>query len=193
MASSFPRLRRHSLDAFLPLLTQRPGIVVNSLWFNAFWLSAVLGGNSMLAVPAALLVVHLWWIRMDLAEVIFILCVVLLGAAIDSVLVVYGVFEFSTTPLIPAWLILLWAGFAATVRHSLRVFDRHWAIAALFGGFGGATSYFAGEKLGVVGFGHSLQATLLTLVCIWMLLLPLLYRLSDLLTALVVAMSEKPS
>ncbi len=161
----------------LPLL-DRPGVLINSLWFNVFWLSAVLGQNSWIAVPITLLVIHGYWTKNDLSEWCFIASVAVLGAAVDSLLSVAGVFVFASGLLAPIWLVLLWAGFAATVRHSLFWLKRSSILCAAFGAFGGTTSYLAGARLGAVDFGYSEVATLFILMGVWAIVLPLVFRWS---------------
>ena len=85
--------------------------VANAVLFQIGWLTCVLGGNSRrLLVALAVLVIHLCWISSWAAEGGLILSVVIVGTAVDSVLRGAGVFAFQDqSPLIPLWLMLLWA------------------------------------------------------------------------------------
>lgn len=47
-------------------------------------------------------------------------------------------------PLIPLWLMLLWALLATTLRHCLAWTARPWWLASLLGGVAGPLSYYAG-------------------------------------------------
>jgi len=96
--------------------------LTNAVLFQVGWLACVLGGDSLwLLLALAVLVIHLGWISSWAEEGRLILSVVLVGTAVDSLLRVAGVFEFQDlSPLIPLWLMLLWALLATTLRHCLQ-------------------------------------------------------------------------
>ena len=102
--------------------------VANAVLFQIGWLICVLGGNSLwLLLALAVLVIHLRWISSWAAEGRLILCVVIVGTAVDSVLRYLDVFRFAdASPLIPLWLMLLWALLATTLRHCLAWSARPW-------------------------------------------------------------------
>ncbi len=108
--------------------------------FQIGWLACVLGGNSLwLLLALAVLVIHLRWISSWAEEGRLILSVVIVGTAVDSVLRGLGVFEFQDlSPLIPLWLMLLWALLATTLRHCLAWSARPWWLASMLGAVGGA-------------------------------------------------------
>ncbi|WP_212626573.1 DUF2878 domain-containing protein [Pseudomonas sp. PP3] len=151
--------------------------LANALLFQLGWFACVMGGNSLwLLVALAALVIHLLWISSWVREGRLILGVVVLGTAVDSFLRWLGVFEFKDlSPLIPLWLMLLWALLATTLRHCLRWSARPMWRASLLGAVGGPLSYYAGGQLAGVQFPFGVLPTLIGLGLLWALLFPLLH------------------
>jgi hypothetical protein len=154
--------------------------VANAVLFQLGWLACVLGGNSLwLLLALAALVIHLRWISSWAAEGRLILCVVIVGTAVDSVLRYLDVFRFTdASPLIPLWLMLLWALLATTLRHCLAWSARPWWLASGLGAVGGALSYYAGGRLAGVQFPYGEAATLIVIGLLWAGLFPLLHLLA---------------
>ncbi|MBV4456699.1 DUF2878 domain-containing protein [Pseudomonas sp. COR58] len=157
-----------------------PERLANAVLFQIGWLACVLGGNSLwLLVALAVLVIHLRWVSSWAAEGRLILCVVIVGTGVDSVLRGLGVFEFrDPSPLIPLWLMLLWALLGTTLRHCLQWSARPWWRASLLGAAGGALSYGAGGQLSGVGFAYGQWPTLIGIGLLWALLFPLLHGMA---------------
>lgn len=154
--------------------------IANAVLFQLGWLACVLGGNSLwLLLAVAALVIHLRWISSWAAEGRLILCVVIVGTAVDSVLRYLDVFRFAdASPLIPLWLMLLWALLATTLRHCLAWSARPWWLASALGAVGGALSYYAGGRLAGVQFPYGEAATLIVIGLLWAGLFPLLHLMA---------------
>lgn len=154
--------------------------VANALLFQLGWLACVLGGNSLwLLLALATLVIHLRWISSWAEEGRLILCVVIVGTAVDSVLRQLGVFRFAdASPLIPLWLMLLWALLATTLRHCLAWSARPWWLASALGAVGGALSYYGGGRLAGVQFPYGEVLTLIVIGLLWAGLFPLLHLMA---------------
>ena len=154
--------------------------VANAVLFQVGWLACVIGGNSLwLLLALAVLVIHLGWISSWAAEGRLILSVVIVGTAVDSLLRAAGVFEFQDlSPLIPLWLMLLWALLATTLRHCLQWSARPWWRAAVLGAVGGPLSYYAGSQLAGVEFGFDVAPTLIGLALLWAVVFVGLHRLA---------------
>ncbi|GLH46111.1 DUF2878 family protein [Pseudomonas moraviensis] len=154
--------------------------IANAVLFQLGWLACVLGGNSLwLLLALAALVIHLRWISSWAAEGRLILCVVIVGTAVDSVLRYLDVFRFAdASPLIPLWLMLLWALLATTLRHCLAWSARPWWLASALGAVGGALSYYAGGRLAGVQFQYGEAATLIVIGLLWAGLFPLLHLMA---------------
>jgi hypothetical protein len=108
------------------------------------------------------MVLHYCLSSQNLAKDIkLILVISSIGAVLDSLLAILGVFTFSKAYLllapqsIPLWLYLLWLAFAMTLARSLSWFVvRGWLFLVL-AIVGGPLSYIAGRKLGAVSFEDS--------------------------------------
>ena len=155
--------------------------LANAVLFQCGWFACVLGGNSpWLLVGVAVLAIHLLWVSAWSKEGQVILAITLLGTVIDTSLRTFGVFHFSMPgPLIPMWLILLWAVLATTLRHCLAWSAQPWWRASLLGAVGGPLSYYAGSQLSGVSFGYATTPTLIGLSVLWALLFPLLHWIAD--------------
>ena len=154
--------------------------LANAALFQCGWFACVLGGDSAwLLVGLAVLAVHLLWISSWAEDGALIVGVMLAGTLLDSALRALGVFQFSEPgPLIPFWLMLLWALLATTLRHCLAWTARPWWRAAVLGALGGPLSYYAGSQLAGVQFGYGLTPTLAGLAPLWALLFVGLQRLA---------------
>lgn len=154
--------------------------IANAVLFQLGWLACVLGGNSLwLLLALAALVIHLRWISSWAAEGRLILCIVIVGTAVDSVLRYLDVFRFAdASPLIPLWLMLLWALLATTLRHCLAWSARPWWLASALGALGGALSYYGGGRLAGVQFPYGDIPTLILIGLLWAVLFPLLHLMA---------------
>ncbi|WP_122507862.1 DUF2878 domain-containing protein [Pseudomonas sp.] len=154
--------------------------IANAVLFQLGWLACVLGGNSLwLLLAVAALVIHLRWISSWAAEGRLILCVVIVGTAVDSVLRYLDVFRFAdASPLIPLWLMLLWALLATTLRQCLAWSARPWWLASALGAVGGALSYYGGGRLAGVQFPYGDIPTLILIGLLWAVLFPLLHLMA---------------
>ena len=155
--------------------------LANAVLFQCGWFACVLGGDSRwLLIGIAALGAHLLWISSWAREGRVILAVTALGTLVDTALRGLGVFEFNTPgPLIPLWLILLWALLATTLRHCLAWSARPWWLASLLGAVGGPLSYYAGSQLAGVSFAYGTAPTLIGLALLWAMLFPLLHRIAQ--------------
>ncbi|CRM93174.1 MULTISPECIES: DUF2878 domain-containing protein [Pseudomonas] len=154
--------------------------LANAVLFQCGWFACVLGGDSLwLLVGVAALVIHLLWISSAAEDGVLIISVTLAGTLLDTLLRSLGVFHFSEPgPLIPFWLMLLWALLATTLHHCLAWSARPWWCAALLGAMGGPLSYYAGSQLAGVQFGFGLGPTMAGLAVIWAWVFVGLHRLA---------------
>ncbi|MGU9808038.1 DUF2878 domain-containing protein [Pseudomonas sp. LF052] len=151
--------------------------LANAVLFQCGWFACVLGGDSgWLLVVGAVLAIHLLWISSWSREGRVILAVTLLGTVVDTALRTFGVFHFSFPgPLIPFWLVLLWALLATTLSHCLAWSAQPWWRASVLGAVGGPLSYYAGSQLAGVSFGYGTVPTLVGLALLWALVFPVLH------------------
>nr|WP_262417107.1 DUF2878 domain-containing protein [Pseudomonas sp. SH10-3B] len=154
--------------------------MANAVLFQCGWFACVLGGDGpWLLVGLAVLAIHLLWISSWAQDGALIIRVTALGTVLDTLLRSLGVFHFSEPgPLIPFWLILLWAVLATTLRHCLAWSARPWWRAAALGAIGGPLSYYAGSQLAGVYFGYALLPTMTGLALLWAVVFVALHRVA---------------
>jgi hypothetical protein len=76
-----------------------------------------------------------------------------LGVVLDNLLAAGGLVTYEGSLLVglsPLWLVAIWAGFGATLRHSQSLFVRTRLHATLTGALGGPLAYMGGTKLGAL-------------------------------------------
>jgi hypothetical protein len=150
----------------------------NGIWFYLLWACAIAGREAWMPVTLALLAVHFIAVDDIRMELVAALPLMTLGVLIDSILGHIGFFRFVGDWWAPLWLAALWLGFVVCLHRSLRFLDRHWLLCAVFGGAGGAFSYWTGMKLGAVEFGLSESLSVALLALLWGLLFPVLVYLN---------------
>jgi hypothetical protein len=154
--------------------------LANAALFQCGWFACVLGGDGpWLLIGVAVLAVHLLWISSWAKDGALMIGVTVAGTLLDTLLRALGVFQFSEPgPLIPFWLMLLWALLATTLRHCLAWSARPWWRAAVLGAVGGPLSYYAGSQLAGVEFGFDVAPTLIGLALLWAVVFVGLHRLA---------------
>jgi hypothetical protein len=155
----------------------------NLIAFNIVWFGLVMLGNLFVPVALLWLAVHLVQSQYKISEMKLVVAVAAIGASIDLALSFAGIFNFSSTNLLPLWLLVLWCCFAATIAHSLSFLSEKpiWQLGV--GAIFPPLSYFAGAQLGAVTFGFSTLFTLSILSVIWALLLVVFFGLKSCLIA----------
>ena len=147
-------------------------LIFNALWFQCCWIGAVVLQNYVILLT--LLAVHfMWFVQFSKAELKATLCCAGIGIVIDQLLTHNQLFIFAT-PWIPAWLALLWWCFCCSIGHSLQFLRGRMLICSVFGGIGGAASYYAGSKLGAVDFYYTELTSVLVIGVVWAFLCPIL-------------------
>ncbi|TAM94725.1 MAG: DUF2878 domain-containing protein [Rhodanobacteraceae bacterium] len=117
--------------------------------YEAVWFAAVIGAGRDLAWPgAAATVLFAAWrlgvsrhrgLELSIAGV-----ALLLGVLFDAMLVWAGVAQYAApwpSPLVPAWLTVLWAAFALTIVPLFGYLHERLVLAAVFGAIGGPLAY----------------------------------------------------
>ena len=143
---------------------------LNFALFQSIWFAAILGRESLEWLLMLLLMVHLLLCADRKAEMKIMLLCAGLGSVVDIILTLTGVFVFDPAPWplpIPVWLIALWLGFAATLRHSLSYFLARPAIAIPAASLAAPLSYFAAMRLDAVVFGFGTLFTIVLIGILW--------------------------
>ena len=146
-------------------------MLINFILFQSIWFGCILFGNTFLPVAIALVAFHLYYTKCSKPDVVIITASAVIGLFVDSMLMAFGVFEFNhgvVVPfLIPPWLVLIWAGFAMTLNHSLRYFQQKPWLAFVGGSISGPLSYLAGARLGAIEIPLGLWQTAIIFAVIW--------------------------
>ncbi|WP_192022313.1 DUF2878 domain-containing protein [Shewanella sp. WPAGA9] len=144
--------------------------IINACAFQVIWWAGVLAGNQLILIPALLIVWHFVVSQQNKWDLKVMLVSALAGCLVDSLLTVFGIFEFASFPI---WLGLLWAYFAISLNYSLALFNHlPVAIQALLGGVFGSLSYIGGANLGAVTLPQGTATTAIVLFVIWFVLFP---------------------
>ncbi|NVK26384.1 MAG: DUF2878 domain-containing protein [Gammaproteobacteria bacterium] len=163
-------------------------MIINFVGYYVAWLGLVLFGNVFVPFALALLVIHLLGVvthpSRQKAELKLIVSVAMLGSLVDGLLTQLSIFHFhrgSLLPLlsIPYWLVILWACFAATLAHSLKVLSKSKILQALVGAVFAPLSYVAGYKFDAVQLGYSVFSTYLVLATVWAVIIVVCFSLKD--------------
>ncbi|RBP50805.1 DUF2878 domain-containing protein [Arenicella xantha] len=157
--------------------------LINASLFQATWFACVLGSAKGLLWPAfaccaALASYQLHNKRRVESDLQLVALSVLLGLMVDTLWLQLGFLQFTdprpVTAMSPAWIMLLWVGFALTINHSLSWINAHPLLPAVLGGIGGPLSYLAGERLGAVTFTTNVTALMIYIGIAWAISLTLL-------------------
>ena len=155
-----------------------PAKLGNAVLFNLSWFAILVTHSSVIAL--AILVLHLALpfalLGKGRSEAVLIAGVTLVGAALDQLLFLTGVFTLAgQSALAPFWLACLWPVFATTLMHAFDGLQRRPVLAAAAGALGGALSYIAGARLTAVEFSSPLWGPLV-IALLWAVLFPLLLK-----------------
>jgi len=111
------------------------------------------------------------------------LVAVLIGLILDTTWVKQGWLEFAagwdSSERAPLWILMLWAGLALTLNHSLAWLQSRLVLAAVLGGVSSPFSYMAAARLGAVNIVTESGVWFVGLGLSWAIALPLLLWLAN--------------
>ncbi|WP_434952736.1 DUF2878 domain-containing protein [Shewanella sp. HL-SH4] len=145
-------------------------ILLNAVSFQAIWWLGVLYQNQFILVSLMLIGLHFLLSDQKRADVLILLVITALGAAVDVGLTYFGVFVFASTPW---WLLLLWGYFSLTLNVSLGFAHKfNLPVQVIIGGVSGCLSYLAGAKFDAVILPLGMTPSAIILAVIWSVLFP---------------------
>ncbi len=163
--------------------------IINAVGFNLAWWTCVLGVKWSLpwlgaVMMAIYLLIHLRILGLGKREMLFIMVIGAAGTVVDSVLATTGVIHYEgrwpiVNWLAPAWIIAMWAGFAALINHSLKWLKGRYILAFLLGAIFGPPAYFTGVKFDVLEFHLASPTMIAILSMVWGLSIPAMVWLSQ--------------
>ena len=161
---------------------------LNMLWMQALWFGAVIGAakQQLWLAPLLLMGFAFWELRPGrriYGDFQLMLVAVLIGLILDSTWVRLGWLEFTAGRTLsgraPLWILLLWAGLALTLNHSLAWLQSRLVLAAVLGGISSPLSYLAAARLGAVTIVTESWVWFVGLGLSWALTLPILLWLAS--------------
>lgn len=162
------------------------GTLVNLIAVQIGWLASVLGAAAGMpylgpAFAAVWLPLHIVAAKPSAdIELKLILAAGGLGYLLDSTLVLAGLLSFPAQAQLGApstlWMVALWLGFAATLRHALGWLRGRYLLGALLGAIVGPFAYWSGSKLGAVELTDTV-ASLAAVGVEWLIVMPVLLAL----------------
>ena len=184
-ASGAPALARAvARDAGAPSRLRQ---VANFVVFEAAWFGCILGvangrpgwGTGVLAAAIAW---HLAISARPSTELALVAILGVVGLVAESLVVARGNVAYPAGQpvawLAPYWMVALWGEFAIALNVTLRWLKRRPLLAALLGAVFGPLSFLGGVRLGAARFVDE-PAALVTLACMWAVLMPLVMWISD--------------
>lgn len=162
--------------------------LANLVLFQMTWIAAVGGAGYGYWWPGLLMLALfvVWHCSMTTdwrADLTLAALLSVIGFAADTALLHAGVLSYATPiPWIqaaPIWIVVLWAGFALTLNHSMGFLHGQswWAVA--FGFLGGPLAYWVAVNVwDAASFGDSPLYSLLALAVVWAILTPVAMALA---------------
>jgi hydrogenase/urease accessory protein HupE len=154
-------------------------MLLNLICFNGSWFGLVYFGNSFVPFSLLWLGLHIYYCKVPFIEFKLIISITIIGTFIDSTLLSADILLFDSRTIIPLWLISLWAGFAATITHSLQFLSHSKKLQFVIGFIFPPLSYIAGASLSAVEFGSSTLVTYFILAPVWGAVMVLCFLLKD--------------
>jgi len=161
---------------------------INMLWMQGLWFGAVIGAaQGLLWLAPVLLMGFAFWefrpVRRVYGDFQLMLVAVLIGLILDTTWVKLGWIEFAASWALseraPLWILLLWAGLALTLNHSLAWLQSRLVLAAFLAGVSSPLSYLAASRLGAVDIVTESWLWFVGLGLSWAVALPLLLWLAS--------------
>ena len=156
--------------------------MINYALYQIGWFACVLGGASHRPWTGCLIALTLVGVHLKRSlersrEVRLIALATAFGVIVEMFQIAVSTYRSTSGTVIdalpPAWLLMMWAQFATTFRHSLRPVIMRPARAALLGAAGGPLAFLAGERLGAVTLLPPLTHGLVRLSISWAVALAL--------------------
>jgi hypothetical protein len=163
--------------------------LLNLIGFQLVWIACVAGAGSgawwpgvaALALFAGWELLHSENVRTDLGLLVRVCA---LGLVVDSVFAASGTLVYAAAlpsqSAAPVWILALWAGFALTLRRSLRwLMGRPWLAALLGGVFGPLSYWIAGSAWGAVDFAAPTGVVIALLAVAWAVAMPVCVHFAE--------------
>jgi cation transport ATPase len=152
-------------------------MLLNVIGFNLSWFGLILIGNEFIPLALVFLCSHFYQVKQKKCELKLVFTVAILGIFVDFLLVYNGLYSFNNQVL-PVWLMVLWACFAATITTSLSFLKSSILFQISAGALLAPISYLAAANLSVITFNYSTLIVFITLAFFWAPLMVLFFYLA---------------
>jgi hypothetical protein len=164
-------------------------LLLNVVFFQVIWLLCVAGagkGYAWAGLPALIVfcAYHAYVSTTRKADFTLMGLCILIGGACDTLLLQLGLLRFDqpvpSTEFAPVWILMLWAGFALTLNHSMAFFKGKLLASIVFGVLGGPLAYWVANHVwSAVQFTAPDWQVYGALAIVWGLLTPVLLALGS--------------
>jgi hypothetical protein len=160
---------------------------INMLWMQALWFGAIIGAAQQLfwLAPVVMACFICWEFRPArrvYGDVQLMLVAVLIGLILDTTWVKLGWIDYADnldlSERAPLWILLLWAGLALTLNHSLAWLQSRLVLAGVLSGLSSPLSYLGAARLGAVDIISESWLWAVVLGFSWAVTVPLLLWLA---------------
>lgn len=160
-------------------------VILNIILYQLVWFGCVFFQDKFLLPGVVLIVLHLLLCKDKSQELAVVAYCASMGLVMDATLTLVGIFEFTATPSflpIPLWLILIWVGFAGTLRHGLRFFMERPLLALSAAAIGAPFIYHTASRFGAVSFPVGPVVTGVVVSAVWFFLMMMFLLFTKLLS-----------
>ena len=171
------------------IMSDKLKMIINIVGFYIGWWGCILGSSDGLPYIGPLLmllfiIVHVAFFVKDYKELQFIILIVIIGTIVDSGLVLSEYFVYAGAysddlAIAPLWITAMWAGFAATVNHSMVFFQKKWILMVVAGGIFGPAAYFTGKGFGAIYFELNTLFSALIIGVVWAISMPMVFYINE--------------
>ena len=162
--------------------------ILNIIGFQIGWWVCALGAQNSLdylgpLYMATFIIIHMRFISKKYSEFILILFGIFLGLLVDSSFKYFNIINYSSINFnsyyAPSWIIAMWAGFCATLNHSLSWLKTRILASFFLGAIFGPLSYVAGLNMNIIFFISSKSKAIFILAIVWGISIPGLFWINN--------------
>ena len=137
-------------------------------------------GKYLLTSTAAflLLIAHVSTSKNRMIEASVIICTGIIGAAIESINLTIGVYQYISSTeqfaLLPTWIVMMWFFVGTTTRQLFANLSNRFATTSVTGALIGTLIYYVAAKMGAIEFSSNNTPFSVIPILLWSLAFPLI-------------------
>lgn len=165
------------------MISNKKNLLINAGLFQILWFAAVIGSANNLVWPCLIMLIILFYWQLQTSrraatDVSLIVIATLIGLIIETLWIWMGILEYTDERPInfvaPLWILVMWAGFALTINHSMAWMKAHPLLPSLLGLISAPLAYFGGMRLGAVIYNQDVLVVSAHIGLAWAIALPIL-------------------